>query len=184
MILFIDGSPFHLQEESLLIFAEQLNGFVGHLRQRGYGLIAFWIRRTGYGRLINIAVIRRFWAFPAHRHVAVREQAQQRFVLTGFADRRQRSRIADQLVTPGLGLFTQRFALPLAGGCGFGERFRTAAQRDIRAGIQQLFGDRAFTAIFQRIRRAFLARYARAIAFTRRHVRYQRGWSGILQLGG
>jgi hypothetical protein len=73
-------------------------------------------------------VIRRLWAFPAHRHIAVGEETQQRFVLVGLADGGQRAGVGDNLVAAGYRLLTQRFALPFTGRRGFGEGFRAAAQ--------------------------------------------------------
>ncbi|MOA35244.1 hypothetical protein D3C78_1566830 [compost metagenome] len=127
-------------------------------------------------------MIRGFWPFPAHRHIPVREQAKQRFILVCFSNGRQRSRIAHHLIAASLRLLAQRFALPVSRGCSFGERLRSAAQSDISTGIQQLLGDRAFTAFFQRVRGAFFAGHGRAVAFTRRHVRHQRGRGCILEL--
>ena len=86
MILFIDGSAFHLQEEAFLIAAQQIDGFFSHLRQRRHRCIAFRVRSTGYCRLIDIAVIRRLWAFPTHRHIAFREETEQRFILICLAN--------------------------------------------------------------------------------------------------
>ncbi|MOA35260.1 hypothetical protein D3C78_1567000 [compost metagenome] len=127
-------------------------------------------------------MIRGFWPFPAHRHIPIREQAKQRFILISFGNCRQRGRIAHHLIAPSLRLLAQRFALPVTRCCGFGEGLRPAAQSDISARIQQLLGDRAFTAFFQRVRRAFFAGCGRAVAFTRGHMRHQRGRGGILEL--
>ena len=181
VILFIDRSTFHLQEEPLLIAAQQIDGFFGHLRQRRHRCIAFRVRRTGHRRLIDIAVIRRLWAFPTHRHIAFREETEQRFVLIGLANGGQRAGVGDDLVAAGYRLIVQRFALPFTGRRAFREGFRAAAQCYVGTGVQQLFGNRTFTALFQRVAGAFFAGHARAVAFTRRHMRHQRSGSGVLQ---
>jgi hypothetical protein len=124
VILFIDGGALNLQEESFLVAAQKTDRFLGHLRQRRHGSVTFAVRGTGYRRLIDIAVVRRFRSFPANRHVAVGEKTQQRFALVGFADRGQRAGIGDNLVAAGNSLLMQRFALPFTGRRGFGECFR------------------------------------------------------------
>ena len=60
VILFIDGCTFNLQEKAFLIFTQQFNGFVGHLRQGRYAVITLRIRRTGNCGLVDIAVVRCF----------------------------------------------------------------------------------------------------------------------------
>ena len=181
MILFIDRSAFHLQEEALLTAAQQIDGFFGHLRQRRHRCVTFRVRRTGYRRLIDIAVIRRFWAFPTYRHIAFREETEQRFVLIGLANGGQRAGVSDDLVAAGHRLIVQRFALPFAGRRGFSEGFRSAAQRHVRTRVQQLFGNGTLTAFFQRVAGAFFTGYARTVAFTRSDVRHQRSRRGVLQ---
>ncbi|MNJ79805.1 hypothetical protein D3C77_779510 [compost metagenome] len=76
MILFVDGRPFHLQEETVRVVLQQLDGFLGHRRQRWHIGAALWIILTGYRRLIEITVVGRFRSLPAYWHIAWRKQAQ------------------------------------------------------------------------------------------------------------
>ena len=165
VILFIDGCAFNLQEEAFFILTQQLNRFVRHLRQRRHGIIALRVCLAGHRRLFKVAVIRGFRAFPANRHVAVGEQAQQRLILICRRYRLQRSGIVHQLISPRQRLLTQRFPLPFACGRHFSKGGRAAAKRDVRPRIQQLLGDRPFSTLLQRVCRAKSAGKAGAVAF-------------------
>ena len=166
MILLVDRRAFHLQEEPFFALAQQRDRFIGHCRQRRHAVSAFRVRSTGHGRLINIAVIRGFWTFPAHRHIAIREQSQQRFVLIRLSDCCQSACIAHQLIATSLCLLTQRFTLPFARRRSFCKGFRPTAQRDVSACIQQLFSNRAFAPFFQGVGWAFFTGHRRAVALT------------------
>ena len=82
-----------------------------------------------------------------------REQAEQRRVLVGLGHAAQFGCGADDLVAALLGLHLECLALVLAAGRGLGERLGAAAQRDVRAGGQQLLGDRARAAVLERLGR-------------------------------
>ena len=127
MILFIDGSAFHLQEETFLVAAQQVNRFLRHLRQRRHRGVAFRVWRTGHRRLIDIAVIRRLRPFPANRHIAIGEETQQRLSLTGVSRGGKGSRVGHNLVAARFRLLAQGFALPLARRRRFGKGLRPAA---------------------------------------------------------
>jgi len=72
----------------------------------------------------------------------------------------------------------------LACRCRLCEARRAAAQHQVGTGIEQLFGDRAGAAIFQRVLRTECARHGRRVAFALHDIGYLRAARCVLDFSG
>src|SRR6185312_4955124 len=109
-------------------------------------------------------------ASPPDRHVAVGEQTEQWRILIGLGDCAQFGGRADQVESAFLGLNLQRPACVRTRRRRLSERIRAAAERHVRANRQELFGDRALTAVLNRVGGALLGGFDRAVALSAGYV--------------
>ena len=186
MIALVDRCALDLQEEPLARTAlgalQQINGLGRHISQLRHLGSPLAVGRA-LGRRLQVPLPNRGRTAPAHRHVAVGEQAEHRLVLVGLGDSGQFRCGADNLVSAFLRLYLQRLAGVFTAGRGLTERRESAAERHVRTRGQQLLGDRSPTALCQRLVRAFLRHLLGPVAAPRGDVREQRRRGGVLDLG-
>ena len=99
MILFVDRCAFNLQEESVFIGFQQVDGFLGHDRQRRHIRRTCRVVLTGHRRLVEITVIAGLRPLPAYRHIAGGKQPQQRLLLIGDVNGVQGIEVFHPLIT-------------------------------------------------------------------------------------
>ena len=182
--LLVDRRALDLEEKAFRMGREQFDRLGGHCGEPGLARRALGVVGTRHRGPIDIAVIARPRAIPAHREVAFGEQPEQRRLLVRGVHRGQAGGIRDHAEPAGPGLFEQRLALPFAGHRLLGERFRAAAQRKVRAHVQQLLGDRAGAAVLQGVFRTGLRGLDRTVAFPVDDVRDLDRRGRVLDLGG
>ena len=139
--LLVDAGALDLEEEALLIGAEEINGFLCHC---GKLRLVGGVLRVGlalYCGLLEVAVQRGLGAGEDSRHVAVIEEAEQRFLLICAAYLLKLGGRGDDAVSLSLCLLEESLSGVLAADSLLIEGLHAAAEGDIRTGPDKLLGD-------------------------------------------